>query len=64
MTLALKCDIIVLENKRKEVFNYVLKEKMEHYPNFTKNMEELCLKEEEIIKILKRNYEKWNEKRE
>ena len=61
MTLALKCDIIVLE---KRFFKYVLKEKMEHYPNFTKNMEELCLKEEEIIKILKRNYEKWNEKRE
>ena len=37
---------------------------MKHYPNFTKNMEELCLKEEEIIEILKRNYEKWNEKRE
>ena len=37
---------------------------MEHYPNFTKNMEELYLKKEEIIEILKRNYEKWNEKRE
>ena len=61
MTLALKYDIIVLE---KRFFKYVLKEKMEHYPNFTKNMYELRLKEEEIIKILKRNYEKWNEKRE
>ena len=37
---------------------------MEHYPNFIKNMEELRLKKEEIIEILKRNYEKWNEKRE
>ena len=37
---------------------------MEHYLNFTKNMEELCLKEGEMIEILKRNYEKWNEKRE
>lgn len=55
-----------LEEKEEENNNFFkfMIEFMEHYPNFIKNMEELCLKEEEIIKILERNYKKWNEKRE
>lgn len=55
-----------LEEKEEENNNFFkfMIEFMEHYPNFTKNMEELYLKEEEIIKILERNYKKWNEKRE
>lgn len=53
------------EQKRKgNVFFQFMMEFMKYYPNFIKNMEELCLKEEEIIKILERNYKKWNEKRE
>lgn len=53
------------EQKRKgNVFFQFMMEFMRYYPNFIKNMEELCLKEEEIIKILKRNYKKWNERRE
>lgn len=53
------------EQKRKgNVFFQFMMEFMKYYPNFIKNMYELCLKEEEIIKILERNYKKWNEKRE
>ena len=51
------------ERKCDDFFEFML-EFMEHYPNFIKNMEELFLKEDEIIKILERNYKKWNEKRE
>lgn len=55
-----------LEEKEEENNNFFqfMIEFMEHYPNFIKNMKELFLKEEEIIKILERNYKKWNEKRE
>lgn len=55
-----------LEEKEEENNNFFqfMIEFMEHYPNFIKNMKELLLKEEEIIKILERNYKKWNEKRE
>ena len=54
------------EEKEEENNNFFqfMAEFMEHYPNFIKNMYELRLKKEEIIEILKRNYEKWNEKRE
>lgn len=50
------------ERRCNDFFQFMM-EFMEHYPNFIKNMEELYLKEEEIIKILERNYKKWNEKR-
>lgn len=54
------------EEKEEENNNFFqfMTEFMEHYPNFIKNMYELRLKKEEIIEILKRNYKKWNEKRE
>ena len=51
------------EEENNNFFQFMV-EFMEHYPNFIKNMYELRLKKEEIIEILKRNYEKWNEKRE